>query len=89
MTFKYYGSLESLQNLLTCNGVLGTWEPKPNGVHMLRMYNRSNLHWAETKKTLWFSGKEGPKQALAVKVEKALLGIAKVNTELKAANDDC
>jgi hypothetical protein len=71
MAMKFHGDLTALKRLLDHHDILGTWEAKPNGVHMLRCPEGANLHWAAGGKTLWFSGK--PVEAARLEMRMARL----------------
>jgi hypothetical protein len=64
MTMKIHGSLKHLKGLLDRHDIIGSWEEKPNGVHMMRCPCGAQLHWADGSKTVWFSGKPAAKACL-------------------------
>ena len=72
MTMKFHGDLKSLKHLLDRHDVHGSWSREPNGVHMMRGPDGSNLHWSSSSKSLWFDGKPIPKRRLATDVAAVL-----------------
>ena len=68
MTMKYDGTLADLKTLLDRHDILGSWERKPNGVHMLRCPDGADLHWARGSKSLWIDGKDVARRALTINI---------------------
>lgn len=73
MKLHFDGTLGELKDWLILAGIYGSWNVRPNGVHMMRCSDGANLHWSETRGTLWFSGRPGPSGRLAGRVESLLV----------------
>ncbi len=50
MTLKFDGTITQLEQILSENGIKGSWHTQPNGVFMFRLRDGANLHWAEGSK---------------------------------------
>lgn len=74
MKIKFYGTFGELRDWLVAHGIVGVWQPEPNGCHMLRRNDGSNLHWASGSKSLWCDGKAAPAEQLRAYVERVLCG---------------
>lgn len=74
MKTKFCGTFVELRDELRKLGIVGCWQCEPNGVHMLRCNDGSNLHWASGSKSLWFDGSPGPAAQLRTYIEKSLFG---------------
>lgn len=69
---KFTGTFCSFSKRLAEYNILGRWQGMEHGVKMLRRFDGANLHWASKNKGIWFTGKEGPKRALAGQIEQIL-----------------
>jgi hypothetical protein len=68
MSMRFTGTLKALKSLLAGNGVYGSWEDEPNGVHMMRCPSGGIMHWSKTRGTLWCQGRNGPRLAKRIAV---------------------
>jgi hypothetical protein len=73
MKIKFHGLFEELDAMLDRSEIIGTWEEKPNGVHMLRRAEGANLFWASGSGNMWVDHNAHDSANLLLRIKMAKL----------------